>query len=108
MAAPPPTGATPSSPSVQLLVQASKLAMQHDMPIQLDYYADTHSGKAFMGEDQETKEKMLVKSSDEFTSLIKKVYKVEDEYIILTENSIYLVSGKVQKRRIQAPALRDA
>ena len=107
MAAPPPTAATPS-PSVQLLVQAAKLAHQHDMPIQLDYYVDTHLGKAFMGEDQETKEKMLVKSSDEFTSLIKKVYKVEDEYIILTENSIYLVSGKVQKRRIQAPALRDA
>jgi len=107
MAAPPPTGAA-VAPSVQLLVQASKLAMQHDMPIQLDYYVDTFNGKAFMGEDQETKEKMLVKSSDEFTSLIKKVYKVEDEYIILTENSIYLVSGKVQKRRIQAPALRDA
>lgn len=78
------------------------------MPIQLDYYLDTYSGKAFMGEDQETKEKMLVKSSEEFTSLIKKVYKVGDEYIILTENSIYLVSGKIQKRRIQAPALRDA
>jgi hypothetical protein len=107
MAAPPVSG-TVVAPSVQLLVQASKLAMQHDMPIQLDYYVDTASGKAFMGEDQETKEKMLVKSSDEFTSLIKKVYKVEEEYIILTENSIYLVSGKVQKRRIQAPALRDA
>ena len=78
------------------------------MPIQLDYYVDTHSGKACMGEDNETKEKMLVKSSDEFTSLIKKVYKVGEEYIILTENSIYLVSVKIQKRRIQAPALRDA
>jgi len=107
MASPPPSGTSPS-PSVQLLVQAAKLAMEHDMPIQVDYYIDTHSGKAFMGEDQETKEKMLVKSSDEFTSLIKKVYKVGEEYIIMTENSIYLVSGKIQKRRIQAPALRDA
>jgi|UniRef100_A0A6C0K6D5 hypothetical protein len=102
------TSATNPSPTVQLLVQAAKLAVEHDMPIQLDYYLDTYSGKAFMGEDQETKEKMLVKSSEEFTSLIKKVYKVGDEYIILTENSIYLVSGKIQKRRIQAPALRDA
>ena len=56
----------------------------------------------------ETKEKMLVKSNDEFTSLIQKVYKVQEEYIIITENSIYLVSGKIQKRRIQAPALRDS
>jgi hypothetical protein len=95
-------------PSVQLLVQAAKLAIQQDKPIQIDYYVDTHTGKAFMGEDQETKEKMLVKSNDEFTSLIQKVYKVQEEFIIITENSIYLVSGKIQKRRIQAPALRDS
>jgi len=95
-------------PSVQLLVQAAKLGIQHDKPIQLDYYVHTHNGTAFMGEDQETKEKMLVKSNDEFTSLIHKVYKVQEEYIIVTENSIYLVSGKIQKRRIQAPALRDS
>ena len=105
MAAPPPTAATPS-PSVQLLVQAAKLAHQHDMPIQLDYYVDTHLGKAFMGEDQETKEKMLVKGTDEFTSLIQKVYKVQEDYIIMTENSIYVVSGKVQKRGIKAAAMR--
>jgi hypothetical protein len=61
-----------------------------------------------MGEDQDTKEKMLVKSNDEFTSLIQKVYKVAEDYIVVTENSIYLVSGKIQKRRIQAPALRDS
>ncbi len=94
-------------PSAQVLVQAAKLGMKDDKPIQLDYYLDTHTGKAFMGEDQETKEKMLVKSNEEFTSLIQKVYKVGEEYIVITENSIYLVSGKIQKRRIQAPALRD-
>lgn len=100
---------TPSdvSPSVQLLVQAAKLAMQQDKPIQLDYFVDTHTGKAFMGEDKETKEKMLVKSNEEFTSLIQKVYKVGEEYIIVTENSLYLASGKIQKRLIQAPALRE-
>ena len=94
-------------PTPQILVQAAKLAMKDDKPIQLDYYVDTATGKAFMGEDQETKEKMLVKSNEEFTSTIQKVYKVGEEYIVMTENSIYLVSGKIQKRRIQAPALRD-
>jgi hypothetical protein len=68
---------------------------------------DTFSGSAFMGEDTDTKEKMLVKSNEEFTSLIKNVYKVGEDYIVVTENSIYIVSGKIQKRRIQAPALRD-
>jgi hypothetical protein len=94
-------------PSPSTLLQAAKLAMAQDKPIQLDYYADTVTGKAFMGEDTETKEKMLVKSAEEFTSLIQKVYKVTDDYIILTENSIYLASGKIQKRRIQANSLKN-
>ena len=93
-------------PSPQVLVHAAKLALEQDKPIQLDYYRDTATQKAFLGEDQETKEKMLIKSNEEFTSLVQKVYKVQEDYIITTENSIYLVSGKIQKRRIQAPALR--
>ena len=107
MSAPTATGADGPVPSAQVLMQAAKLAIKDDKPIQLDYYVDTAVGRAFMGEDQETKEKMLVKSNEEFTSLIQKVYKVGEEYIVITENSIYLVSGKIQKRRIQAPALRD-
>lgn len=103
-----PTGQTGEVfPNASALLQAAKLAMAQDKPIQLDYYAETASGKAFMGEDAETKEKMLVKSAEEFTSLIQKVYKVAEDYIIMTENSIYLVSGKVQKRRIQANSLKN-
>ncbi len=93
-------------PSVTTLVHAARLAIKEDKPILLDYYVDTFNNKAFMGEDQETKEKMLVKSGDEFTSLIQKVYKVQEDFIIMTENSIYVVSGKVQKRRIQAAQMR--
>ena len=94
-------------PSPATLVQAAKLAMAQDNPIRLDYYAESCNGKAFMGEDGETKEKMLVKSSEEFTSMIQKTYKVAEDYIVLTENSIYVVSGKLQKRRIQANTLRN-
>ena len=126
MSAPPPTqnptqaagasapqapSTTPSQqgpvPSPATLVQAAKLAMAQDNPIRLDYYAESCNGKAFMGEDGETKEKMLVKSSEEFTSMIQKTYKVAEDYIVLTENSIYIVNGKLQKRRIQANTLRN-
>jgi hypothetical protein len=100
------TAAASPVPSAQVLVHAAKLALEQDKPIQLDYYRDTATQKAFLGEDQETKEKMLIKSNEEFTSLVQKVYKVQEDYIITTENSIYLVSGSIQKRRIQAPALR--
>jgi hypothetical protein len=108
-AAPAPAAAAaaaPILPSKDVLLHAAKLAVEQDKPIQLDYYVDSATGKAFLGEDAETKEKMLVKSAEEFTSLVQKVYKVQEDYIIMTENSIYLASGKIQKRRIQAPALR--
>jgi hypothetical protein len=106
MSLPPASAAAPATPGPQALVQAAKLAIEQDKPIMLDYYVGTATSKAFMGEDQETKEKMLIKSNDEFTSLVQKIYKVQDDYIVLTENSLYIVSGKIQKRRIQASVLR--
>ena len=95
-----PTSAPVAEPCPAVLVQAAKLAMAQDKPIQLDYYADTVTGKAFMGEDSETKEKMLVKSADEFTSMIQKVYKVSEDYIIMTENSLYCVCASIPTKRI--------
>jgi 3-oxoacyl-ACP reductase-like protein len=102
-------GAAPQEilPAATTLLHAARLAIQQDKPIQLDYYQETATGKAFMGEDADTKEKMLVKSAEEFTSLIQKVYKVGEDFIVMTENSIYVASGKIQKRRIQAAQLRS-
>ena len=45
-------------------------------------------------------EKLLVKSEDEYTSPVSKIYKVEGEYIVVTENSIYLVSADIESSRI--------
>ena len=94
-------------PHATTLLHAARLAIQQDKALQLDYYVESANAKAFMGEDPETKEKMLVKSNDEFTSLIGKIYKVQEDFIIITENSIYIVSGKIQKRRINATQMRS-
>lgn len=94
-------------PHATTLLHAARLGIQQDKPIQLDYYVESATNKAFIGEDPETKEKMLVKSNEEFTSLIGKIYKVSEDFIILTENSIYIVSGKIQKRRINATQMRS-
>jgi len=48
-------------PSEKTLKHAARLAVEQDKPIMLDYYNDTHEGKAFLGEDSATKEKMLVR-----------------------------------------------
>ena len=95
-------------PSTATLLQAAKLAITEDRAIMLDYYHATHQGKAFLGEDPTNNERILVKSKDEFTSLIKKLYKVAEDFIILTENSLYVVSGKIQKRKVNLESLQAA
>ena len=45
-------------------------------------------------------EKLLVKSEDEYTSPISKFYKSGTDFIIITENSIYIVSAEIPTRKI--------
>ncbi len=86
-------------PSEKVLNHAFKLAMRDDRPIMCDYYADSLEKKCMIGV-REDDEKLLVKSEDEYTSPISRIYKVESEYIIVTENSIYLVSCDIDTKRI--------
>jgi hypothetical protein len=95
-------------PGSATLLQAAKISIEQDRAIMLDYFRQTANGTAFLGEDSETKERILVKSKEEFTSLIKKLYKVADDFIILTENSLYIVSGKIQKRKVNLASLQEA
>jgi hypothetical protein len=95
-------------PVAQTMVQAAKIAIEQDRAIMLDYYRQTCAGTAFLGEDPDTKERILVKSKEEFTSLIKKLYKVGEDFIIVTENSLYIVSGKIQKRKVNLASLQEA
>lgn len=101
-----PAPAAEIVPAATTLLQAARLAMKEDKAIQMDYYVDTANARAFIGEDGDTKEKVLVKSKEEFTSLIQKLYKVGDDLLIVTENSIYIIAGKVQKRRVNLAALQ--
>lgn len=86
-------------PSDATLQHAAKLAVVEDKPIMLDYWTDSLDNKALIG-IKDNQEKLLVKSSDEYTSPIAKFYKSVGEYIIITENSIYIVSSEIPKKRI--------
>lgn len=106
MSTAPPSNAVASElslPNEKTLKHAARIAIEQDKPIMLDYYEDTRDGKAFLGEDANTKEKMLVRSEDEYTSLIQKIFKVAEDYIVITENSIYITSGATKKKTITAP-----
>lgn len=92
-------------PCVQTLQHAAKLAIQQDKKIMLDYYVESLNEKAFIGEDLTSKERVLIKTRKDFTSLVQKIYKVGEDYLILTENSIYVVSTKIKKRPINLSSL---
>jgi len=86
-------------PSDITLKHAAKLGIVEDKPIMLDYWSASLDKKALIGV-KESGEKLLVKSEDEYTSPIGKFYKSGTEYIIITENSIYLVSSDIPTRKI--------
>jgi hypothetical protein len=86
-------------PSDITLKHACKLSIVEDKPIMLDYWTPSLDKKALVGA-KTTGEKLLVKSEDEYTSGIAKFYKSAEEYIIITENSIYIVSADIPTRKI--------
>tara|TARA_B100000530_G_scaffold242197_1_gene158122 strand:- start:370 stop:672 length:303 start_codon:yes stop_codon:yes gene_type:complete len=77
----------------------SKLGIVEDKPLMFDYWTYSLEQKALIGV-KENGEKLLVKSEDEYTSPIVKIFKVDNEYIIVTENSIYIVSSDINTKRI--------
>jgi hypothetical protein len=86
-------------PSNQCLQHCVKIAIVDDKPILLDYWTNSNDNKVLIGV-RDSGEKLLVKSEDEYTSPIEKIYKVENEYIIVTENSLYIVSASIATKRI--------
>ena len=86
-------------PSDNTLKHAVKLSIVEDKPLLMDYWTSSIENKCLIGV-REGGEKLLVKSEEEYTSPISKFYKSGTEYIIITENSIYLVSSDIENRRI--------
>jgi len=88
-------------PSGTTLQHCAKLGIVEDKPIMFDYWTSSCDKEILIGV-RDTGEKLLVKSEEEYTSPISKIYKVEGEYIIITENSIYLVSADIPTKRISS------
>jgi len=108
---PPPTGgasnANPTTedgyrlPSASTLQKAAQFAVVEDKPIMMDYWTSSLEKTSLIGvKSSNTKEKLLVKNEDEYTSPIQKIFKVENDFIIFTENSIYIVDVNIPKKSI--------
>lgn len=86
-------------PDISTLQHAYKLALNEDKPIMTDYWVPSIQKAVIIGV-KENKEKLLVKSEEEYTSPISKIFKLGGEYIIMTENSIYIVDSAIANKRI--------
>jgi hypothetical protein len=90
-------------PENNTLQHAAKLAIVEDKPVMLDYWTNSLDKTVLIGvKDTDSQEKLLVKSEEEYTSPISKIYKVGKEYIIITENSIYIVDVEIPTKRISS------
>jgi hypothetical protein len=82
------------------MAAAAKIAIDQDRPIYLDYYNDSIEKKCCIGVQETTK--FLVKSDTEYTSPIESISRIKEDnvYIVLTENSLYIVSAEIPVKRI--------
>ncbi len=86
-------------PSDLTMQHITKIGIVNDKPIMLDYWTKSLNNEIIIG-IREGGEKLLVKSEEEYTSPISKIYKVEKDYIIETENSLYLADSSISTKRI--------
>lgn len=89
-------------PSATVMAQAAKIAIEQDRPIYLDYYNDSLDKKCCIGVQGTTK--FLVKSDSEYTSPIASIMRLKEEkaFLVMTENSLYIVSADIAVKRIVA------
>jgi len=93
---------TPSvrNPSQTTLVNLFKKSLSDDKPILFDYWVGSLEKKCAIGVKNEGKVKILVRSEEEYTSPIVNIFKSETEFIVITENSIYVVDAAIPVKKI--------
>lgn len=88
--------AAPVLPNEKTLMQACKLSIKLKKPICFYFYLDSLRGKISIVSDGE--DRIIFKNEDEHTSPILNTYKSENCYIVVTENTIYILSSNTQVR----------
>lgn len=87
-------------PESKTLLHACKISIVEDRPIMMDYWTDSIDKTVMIGIKDDGK-KLLIKGSEEYTSYIEKVFRINvKDYIILTENSIYIVDAEIPSKRV--------
>jgi hypothetical protein len=66
----------------------------------MDYWITSIEKTVMIGVREDGK-KMLIKNAEEYTSYIDKVFRINNkDYIIMTENSIYIVDSGIPSKKV--------
>ena len=100
----PPASAKAAGPAYRLpddstLCHAARLSIVEDKPIVMDYWTSSLAKTSLIGVT-DSQEKILVKDAEQYTSPIAQIFKNGRDFIIKTENSIYIVDREIPTKRI--------
>lgn len=88
-------------PEIKTLQNAAKLSIVEDRPVMMDYWTSSIDKTVMVGIKEDGK-KMLIKNTEEYTSYIEKIYRINGkDYIIMTENSIYIVDCEIPSKKVK-------
>jgi len=83
-----------SIPTSETLQQACKLSIKLQKAIDFYFYVDSLKGSICIASNED--DKIIYKNNEEHTSPIQNTYKVNAEYLVVTENTIYVISAKTK------------
>ena len=88
------------NPSPATFTNLFKKSISDDKPILFDYWVGSLEKKCAIGVKNDGKVKILVRNEEEYTSPIVNIFKSETEFIVITENSIYVVDAGIPVKKI--------
>tara|TARA_B100000941_G_C28403408_1_gene499364 strand:+ start:559 stop:852 length:294 start_codon:yes stop_codon:yes gene_type:complete len=86
-----------SLPSTKTLEQAAKLSIKVSKPICFYFYIDSCKGNISIVNSEG--DKIVYKNSEEHTSPINNTYKVGNEFLVVTDNTIYVISCNTKVKK---------
>jgi len=98
------TGGAIREPSAATMTNIFKKALSDDKPIMFDYWVGSLEKTVAIGvrDYNGAKERILVRNEEEYTSPISNIFRSGNEFIIVTENSIYVVDSGIKVKSISA------
>ena len=100
-----PEGKTEKEPVTHTInnktvIQAERIALEQRKPVNTTFYRESMMGTVFVGETK-MNTKYLVNETDSGypTNRIEKIYKINEDFIIITTRAVYIVHGTIKKRK---------